>query len=114
MTQALASPGALPASQSDRLGALPAMIFLVLALVPAVAAVGPESYVLGLFTRVMVFAIAALALDFICGYGGLVSFGHAAFVGIGAYAVAILGTHGITDVLVSLPVALLASAIFAS
>ena len=113
MTQALATPGAPPASQSDRPGALPAMIFLVLALVPAVAAVGPESYVLGLFTRVMEFAIAALALDFICGYGGLVSFGHAAFVGIGAYAVAILGTHGITDMLVSLPVALLASAIFA-
>jgi branched-chain amino acid transport system permease protein len=54
-----------------------------------------------------------MALDFICGYGGLVSFGHAAFVGIGAYAVGILGAHGITDMLVSLPTALLASAIFA-
>ena len=68
---------------------------------------------LGLFTRVMVFAVAALALDFICGYGGLVSFGHAAFVGIGAYAVGIIGAHGVTEMLVSLPVALLAGAIFA-
>jgi branched-chain amino acid transport system permease protein len=85
----------------------------LLALVPFAAGFGPESYVLGLFSRVMVFAIAALALDFICGYGGLVSFGHAAFVGIGAYAVGILGAHGITDMLVSLPTALLASAIFA-
>ena len=112
MNQTLAASGTL-ASQSDRVGGLPAAIFLLLALVPFVAGFGPESYVLGLFTRVMVFAIAALALDFICGYGGLVSFGHAAFVGIGAYAVGILGAHGITDMLVSLPVALLASALFA-
>lgn len=113
MTQTLAAARALPTQQTNRLGALPVTIFLVLAFIPAAAAFGPESYVLGLFTRVMVFAIAALALDFICGYGGLVSFGHAAFVGIGAYAVGILGAHGITDMLVSLPVALLASAVFA-
>jgi branched-chain amino acid transport system permease protein len=113
MNQTLAASGTLASRQSDRAGGLPAAIFLLLALVPFVAGFGPESYVLGLFTRVMVFAIAALALDFICGYGGLVSFGHAAFVGIGAYAVGILGAHGITDMLVSLPVALLASALFA-
>jgi branched-chain amino acid transport system permease protein len=113
MTQTLIASSSLPVRRTDRLGVLPATIFLVLALVPAAAAFGPESYVLGLFTRVMVFAIAAMALDFICGYGGLVSFGHAAFVGIGAYAVGILGSHGITDVLVSLPAALLVSAIFA-
>jgi branched-chain amino acid transport system permease protein len=113
MAQTLAAPNALHVRRANRVGVLPAMIFLVLALVPAGAAFAPESYVLGLFTRVMVFAIAAMALDFICGYGGLVSFGHAAFVGIGAYAVGILGAHGITDMLVSLPAALLLSAIFA-
>ncbi len=96
-----------------RVEAVPVLIFLVLALVPIAAAFGPETYWLGLFTRVMVFAIAALALDFICGYGGLVSFGHAAFVGIGAYAVGILGAHGVTDLLISLPVALGVSALFA-
>lgn len=93
--------------------ALPVLIFLVLALVPVAAAFGPETFLLGLITRVMVFAIAALALDFICGYGGLVSFGHAAFVGIGAYAVGILGAHGITDMAISLPAALGVSALFA-
>jgi len=113
MAQTLAASSTVPARRPDRSGLLPAMIFLVLALIPAAATLGPESYLLGLFTRVMVFAIAAMALDFICGYGGLVSFGHAAFVGIGAYAVGILGAHGITDMLVSLPTALLASAIFA-
>ena len=46
---------------------------------------------LSLVTRVMIFAIAALALDLLIGYGALVSFGHAAFIGLGAYAVGILG-----------------------
>lgn len=102
-----------PQSKRRALEIAPVFIFLVLALAPVAAAFGPETYLLGLFTRVMVFGIAALALDFICGYGGLVSFGHAAFVGIGAYAVGILSAHGVTDILISLPVALAASAVFA-
>jgi branched-chain amino acid transport system permease protein len=113
MAQTFAPSATRDERQTDRPGLLAAMIFLVLALVPAAVIFGPESYLLALFTRVMVFAIAAMALDFICGYGGLVSFGHAAFVGIGAYAVGILGAHGITDLLVTLPAALLASALFA-
>ena len=51
-------------------------------------------------TRVMIFAIAALALDLLIGYGALVSFGHAAFIGLGAYAVGILAAHGIGDALI--------------
>ena len=61
----------------------------------------------------MIFAIAALALDLLVGYGALVSFGHAAFIGLGAYAVGILASHGINDALISLPVALGVSALFA-
>ena len=101
------------AAAAARSRSLPVAIFLVLALAPIVAAFGAETYLLGLFTRVMIFAIAAMALDFICGYGGLVSFGHAAFVGIGAYAVGILGFHGVTDMLITLPAALAVSALFA-
>ncbi len=96
-----------------RFEALPIAIFLVLALAPLAASFGAETYLLGLFTRVMIYGIAALALDFICGYGGLVSFGHAAFVGIGAYTAGIFGAHGITDMAITLPVALLVSALFA-
>jgi branched-chain amino acid transport system permease protein len=92
---------------------VPIAIFLVLALTPIATSFGAESYLLGLFTRVMIYAIAALALDFLCGYGGLVSFGHAAFVGIGAYTVAIFGAHGVSDMAITLPVALLVSAVFA-
>src|SRR5215471_139816 len=75
----------------------PVAIFLGLALVPFVAQLGAQAYVLDLFTRVMIFAIAALGLDLIVGYGALVSFGHAAFVGLGAYAVGILAAHGVGD-----------------
>ena len=93
--------------------ALPLAIFLVFAAVPLFASLMGEAYVLSLVTRVMIFAIAALALDLLIGYGALVSFGHAAFIGLGAYAVGILGAHGITDMLISLPVALAVAALFA-
>jgi branched-chain amino acid transport system permease protein len=93
--------------------ALPIAIFLVFALVPLLATFKAEAYVLSLVTRVMIFAIAALALDLLIGYGALVSFGHAAFIGLGAYAVGILASHGINDALISLPLALAVSALFA-
>lgn len=91
---------------------VPAAIFIAFALVPVFARFGAESYLLSLIGRVMIFAIAAIALDLLVGYGALVSFGHAAFIGIGAYAVGILSKHGFGDALISLPVALLASALF--
>jgi branched-chain amino acid transport system permease protein len=81
-----------------------------LALVPAVAAVADAPFYVGLFARIMVFAIAALSLDLILGYGGLVSFGHAAYLGIGAYAVGILSYHGIANGFVHFAAALLAAA----
>src|ERR1044072_6464422 len=92
--------------------ALPIAIFLLFAIL-RLFALRAEVYVLSLVTRVMIFAIAALALDLLIGCGALVSFGHAAFMGLGAYAVGILSSHGINDALVSLPVALAVSALFA-
>src|SRR5436309_3411813 len=77
-----------------------------LALVPAVAAAADAPFYVGLFARIMVFAIAALSLDLILGYGGLVSFGHAAYLGIGAYAVGILSFHGIANGFVHFAIAL--------
>ena len=92
---------------------LPAIIFVALALVPLAAAFGAEKYILALITRVMIFAVAAIALDLLVGYGGLVSFGHAASVGLGAYAVGILASHGFGEALIALPFATLAGALFA-
>ncbi len=58
----------------------------------AASALGMD-YIVGLTTRVLVFALAGISLNFILGYGGLVSFGHAAFFGAGAYVVGILSFH---------------------
>jgi branched-chain amino acid transport system permease protein len=93
--------------------AVPGLIFGILAALPAAAVVVPANYLLAFGTRIMIFAIAAVALDLIVGYGALVSFGHAAFIGLGAYAVGILASHGIGEVLVSLPAALVAAVLFA-
>lgn len=90
-----------------------ALLFLLLALAPFAAQFGPQSYIIDFLTRMMIFAIAALSLDLILGYGAMVSFGHAAFIGLGAYAVGILSAHGISDFLIQLIAALIAAALFA-
>jgi branched-chain amino acid transport system permease protein len=114
MADAALSTDATPARRALFAGsALPIAMFAIFALVPLAATLTAEAYVLSLVTRVMVFAIAALALDLLVGYGALVSFGHAAFIGLGAYTVGILGAHGIHDALISLPAALAVSALFA-
>jgi branched-chain amino acid transport system permease protein len=108
---ALPAPAARQSARADVIA--PALIFVALAAVPLVASVGAHTYVLDLVSRIMIFAIAGVALDVLIGYGGLISFGHAAFVGLGAYAVGILSAHGFGDALIALPVALAASALFA-
>jgi branched-chain amino acid transport system permease protein len=66
---------------------------LFFGLVPIVADAMGEPFYIKFFTRTMLFGIAALSLGLILNYGGMVSFGHAAFVGVAAYVVAILGFH---------------------
>lgn len=63
--------------------------------------------------RMMIYAMAAVSLDVLLGYGGMVSFGHAAFLGAGAYGIAILATHGITSVVLAWPVSIIATALCA-
>jgi len=87
--------------------------FVVLALVPAVAGLLNQPFYLDLVRRIMIFAIAAVSLDLILGFGGMVSFGHAAYLGIGAYAVAIPAFYGIHSGLVQWPLAVGLSALVA-
>src|SRR3974390_3416139 len=68
---------------------------VTLAVVPAYAALTGNAFALTLFTLVVILAIAALSLNLIMGFGGMVSFGHAAYLGIGGYAVGILAKEGI-------------------
>nr|WP_246205472.1 branched-chain amino acid ABC transporter permease [Microvirga arsenatis] len=101
-------------SLGRRLEIVPIVLFAAFAAAPLLAMLsGAEGYVLSLLTRVMIFGIAAMSLDLILGYGALVSFGHAAFFGLGGYAVGILASHGIEEALIQVPVALAASALFA-
>src|SRR5206468_6879067 len=72
-----------------------------------------NGFALTLFTRIVIFALAAVSLNLIMGYGGMMSFGHAAYLGIGGYAVGILATEGIGSGFIQWPLALVASALFA-
>jgi len=72
------------------------LLGLLLAFPPIAAATGLDFYQ-GLLTKIMVYALAASSLNLILGYGGMVSFGHAAYFGLGAYTVAILMREGVTS-----------------
>jgi branched-chain amino acid transport system permease protein len=85
----------------------------LLAAVPPLAAWLNQPFYLDLLRRVMIFAIAATSLNLILGYGGMVSFGHAAYLGIGAYAVGVLGFYGIHNGWLQWGVAIGASALVA-
>jgi branched-chain amino acid transport system permease protein len=88
-------------------------LLMVLALVPVYAALAADPFVMTLFTRVLILALAALSLNLIMGFGGMVSFGHAVYLGIGGYAVGILAKEGIGSGFVQWPVAVAASALYA-
>lgn len=110
---ALAAASAVRPLRPARGIVLPALVFAVFALVPPFAALTAAQYLLDIGARIMVFAVAAVALDLLVGYAGLISFGHAAFVGLGAYAVGILAAHGIGEGLIALPVAVAVAMLFA-
>jgi branched-chain amino acid transport system permease protein len=80
---------------------------------PMIASWAGNLFWVDVVVRILIFSIAALSLDFILGYAGLVSFGHALFLGVGAYAVGILAFHGVTNGFIQWPLALLAAAIVA-
>ncbi len=86
---------------------------VLLAAVPPVAALVNQPFYLDLVRRVMIFAIAALSLNLILGYGGMISFGHAAYLGIGAYSVGVLAHYGINNGYLQWALAIGASALVA-
>lgn len=69
------------------------LIFALLLIIPLIFNAMGNAFYLDLATRLCILAIAAVGLNFILGYGGMISFGHAAFLGIGAYAVGIPAHH---------------------
>jgi branched-chain amino acid transport system permease protein len=90
-------------------------LLLVLAIaLPWVLHAHGQDYYISMISRMMIYGIAACSLNLILGFGGLVSFGHAAFVGIGAYAVGIMITEGVTSGWLNFAVAMGVSALAAA
>jgi len=90
-----------------------AAVLVVLALVPLVAGL----YQTQLLTYGLIAAIAALGFNLLLGYTGLLSFGHSAFFGIGAYTVGFLlrnlGIHSMElYILIGIPIVAIASTLF--
>lgn len=67
----------------------------LLLILPPIADMVQEPYLVSLFSRILIYALAAVSLDLMLGYGGMVSLGHAAFFGIGAYVVGIFAFHSV-------------------
>lgn len=119
----MAEPATIGARLRDNLPAL--LILAALALTPPIAEAIGDPFIVKVATRVVIFAIAASALNFVVGYGGLVSLCHAGFFGIGGYVVGILAWHdfnaeplwfisGTSDLAIALPVAALVAALISA
>jgi branched-chain amino acid transport system permease protein len=88
-------------------------LLMFLALVPLYVAISGNGFLMTLFTRILILAMAATSLNLILGYGGMVSFGHAAYLGIGGYVIGIFAYEGVASGFIQWPVAIAASALFA-
>ena len=90
-------------------------IFLAIVFVafPALMQAIDQLFYVSFASRVMIYAIAATSLNLVLGYGGMISFGHAAFVGAGAYVASILIAEGVTSAWIGWPAAVAASAALA-
>jgi branched-chain amino acid transport system permease protein len=95
-------------------GVVTALLLIALALLPIFTQAFDQRYLLSVGTKLVIWAIAAVSLNMILGYGGLVSFGHAVFFGIGGYAVGISAFYGITSGWVQWPVGIAAAALWAA
>jgi branched-chain amino acid transport system permease protein len=95
-------------------GLVVAFILLAFAVLPLLTQAFDQRYLLSIGTRIVIWSIAAISLNMILGYGGLVSFGHAVFFGIGGYAVGILSANGLQSGWLQWPVAIAASVLWAA
>ncbi|MFM9967335.1 MAG: branched-chain amino acid ABC transporter permease [Burkholderiales bacterium] len=86
---------------------------LCLALLPLVLQALDQGFYIGFAARLLIYAIAASSLNLILGNGGMLSFGHAAFIGVGAYTVGILSAEGFSNAWMVWPLAIGIAAIAA-
>jgi len=88
-------------------------VLALLALLPVYCALAGNTFLLSLFTRIVILALAAVSLNLMMGFGGMVSFGHAVYLGIGGYVVGILAKEGVGSGFVQWPLALAVCGVFA-
>ncbi|MFZ6767089.1 branched-chain amino acid ABC transporter permease [Undibacterium sp. Di26W] len=88
-------------------------ILCLLIAFPLLATYFAQEFYIGLLSRLMIFALVASSLNLILGFGGMISLGHAAFFGSGAYVVGILMQHGVTSAWISWPAAMLTGFVLA-
>ena len=81
-------------------------IFVLLAIFPLVMQAMDGLFYVSLASRILIYAIAATSLNLVLGYGGMVSFGHAAFFGAGAFVVGIMAVEGVRNAWIAWPVAI--------
>ena len=115
MTSPAPNPGPTTGSVLDhRLHARVAgALLLALLVLPLLASALQQEFYIGLASRILIFALAATSLNLVLGFGGMISFGHAAFVGLGAYAVAIGLRAGVTSAWIVWPAAMAVCSLFA-
>ena len=114
MSDVTTAPRAAPRAPAMAMRVKVALIlFALFAVLPPVAVALGDPFMVLIATRILAYAIAAMALDLILGFGAMVSFGHAAYLGFGTYAVAILSSYGVNDLLLQMLGAVVVSAAFA-
>ncbi len=101
------------AERVDRRVWVAGFLMLLFALVPLYAWLADDVYVLTYFGRMLIFALAAVGLNLILGFGAMASLGHAMYFGFGAYTVGILSTWGVANGWLHLSVALAVTVLIA-
>ena len=89
------------------------VLLLAAAVFPLVMQSLDQAYYISFASRVMIYAMAATSLNLILGYGGMISFGHAAFVGAGTYTAGVMIVEGVPSALIGWPLAMLLSGVLA-
>jgi branched-chain amino acid transport system permease protein len=89
------------------------LLIIVFSIFPLAMQATDHLFYVSFVSRVMIYAIAATSLNLVLGYGGMISFGHAAFVGTGAYIAAICVAEGLTSAWIGWPAAIVVSALAA-
>ncbi len=93
--------------------AAPYFVLLLAIALPLVMRSLDQVYYVTMASRILIYALAATSLNLVLGYGGMISFGHAAFVGAGAYTASVMIVEGVPSAWIAWPLAMAVSGLLA-